>query len=172
MSKTYCANTNLLLKVNVGPEIMNKKIITVTPVIRPLDIASTHNKLGRVLSHSGVLLKTNREYLMVEYMSENKVLVNKVGSLKKDKDTFLYHTYNWCRDKYPPQKPKDDITVKEFAEKMADFMKNKNFDTFCHNCHHARYLTMKHYGMKTDDPFNNKRNVLFQGFVDYFRYYK
>lgn len=111
---------------------------------------------------------------MVEYMNVNLVLINKVGCFKDKKgdlgDSFLYHgfVFYYVSTLQRPVKP---VTIRQFATKMVNYMKDREFDTFTHNCHHARYLTMKHYGMISDDPYNIKRNVLFQGVVDYFKDY-
>lgn len=51
---------------------------------------------------------------------------------------------------------------------LANCMAGKKFDTFTHNCHYARYYTMKKYGMQSMNPKKAKRNILFQGIIDYF----
>lgn len=174
MTRVHCAAPPNGMIISVGPEVLRRRIVQCVAVLRPLDVPSTNYKYGKVLSHSAVLCRTTKEFVMVEYMNISKVLVNLVGSFKdKDGDlgeTFFYHgfTFHYIS---PPLQPKKRVTINEFATKMVEFMKDRTFDTFTHNCHHARYLTMKHFGMKTEDPYNIKRNVLFQGVADYFTNY-
>lgn len=82
---------------------------------------------------------------------------------------FDFKKYHFKLDIVDPQTPNQPVTVKEFTEKMIEFTKDKAFDTFSHNCHHARYDTMRFYGMKSDNPDAGKYNLFYQGFVDYFR---
>ena len=174
MTKVYSASPENGMRICVGPEVMNRKIIECIAVLRPLDTPSTYYKYGKVLSHSAVLCRTKYEYVLIEYMNVNLVLINRVGCFKDKNgnlgDSFFYHGYSF---NYVStlQKPSKDVTIGLFAEKMVHYMEGKPFDTFTHNCHHARYLTMKHFGMKSDDPYNIKYNVLFQGVVDYFKPY-
>ncbi|OHT15426.1 hypothetical protein TRFO_42502 [Tritrichomonas foetus] len=174
MTKVYSTQPDNGMKICVSKEVMSRQIVSCVAVLRPLDCPSTSTKYGKVLSHSAVLIRTEKEFVMVEYMNVCKVLINRVGCLKKDEDisgdNFIYRGY---LHKFisTVQHPKCPVTVREFAEKMVDIMKDRKFDTFTHNCHHARFLTMKHYGMRSEDPYNIKRNVLFQGIVDYFKKY-
>ena len=175
MTKVSSLGIDSRLMVNIGPEVMNRAVVSCIAVLRPIDAPSTVNKYGKVLSHSAILCNTKHEHVLIEYMNLNKVIVSRVGSLKninetKDK-TFKYKGFVF-RYISELQKPKCKVTVGQIAHKMLDFMKKRKFDTFTHNCHHARYLTMKFYGMKSEDPYSIQKSVLFQGISDYFKRYQ
>ena len=161
-------NENKFLRLMVTPDVHNAEIINCVPVRRPLDVPSTIIKLGKVLSHSGCVCKTTRGYVLIEYMSSNQVFVSKVYNYQNGMHEFNFKKYHFILDDDKPQEPKEKCTVRQFAEKMIEYTKNKQFDTFSHNCHHARYDTMNFYGMKSDNPDAGKFNLFYQGFVDYF----
>ncbi|KAH0792599.1 hypothetical protein GPJ56_003433 [Histomonas meleagridis] len=171
MAKVTCRGANLQLRCNVSKEVMNHEIVSAISVVRPLDCPCTNTKYGKVLSHSGVIVRTKYEDLLIEYMNESAVYINLVGKYDPNAKSFQFRYYTFRQNPEEVQKPKRKVTVSEFAEKMADFMKGHTFDTFSHNCHHARYLTMKYYGMKTEDPYSNSHSVLYQGILDYFKRY-
>ena len=173
MTKVCCASPDYGMRICVGPEVMERPILECGAVLRPLDCPSTIGKYGKVLAHSAILARTSKEYVLIEYMNVNLVLVNRVGNLKwpkMKKEDFKYKglIFKFISD---VQEPKTSVTIREFAEKMVDYMKGHTFDTFTHNCHHARYLTMKYYGMHSEDPYSVKKSVLFQGIADYFKRY-
>lgn len=169
MARVYANVSNQFLKSSVGPEIMGQSIKTVTAVRRPLDCPGTNTKFGFVLSHSGVMIRTTKHVnVLVEYMSENKVLVQKMPQIKIVDNRFNYRHYTFTIDS-PEQEPKENITVRDFAMQMIEYMKDKPFETFTHNCHQARFYTMRRFGMKSPQPSRGAGNLLFQGVIDYFR---
>ena len=169
MTKIHAYNPTSHLRLMVTNDVYNDEVETVVAVRRPLDCPSTMLKLGKVLSHSGCILKTkNKGYVLVEYMSANQIFVSKVYNYHEGLHEFNFKKYHFTVDKQPPQKPSMPITVKDFTEKMIQFTKDLPFNTFTHNCHHARYDTMHFYGMKSDNPDTGKYNLFYQGFVDYF----
>lgn len=174
MTKVYSSAPKDGLRNCVGKEIMKKDIKQCVAVLRPLDVPSTLWKYGRVLSHSAVLCTTKKDHILIEYTSTNLVHINKIGGFKEEKSEigpcfeyrgFIFHYIS------PFQVPKKRITIRDFALKMADYMCCKPYDVFTHNCHQARFFTMKYYGMKSHDPCNIKYNILFQGIADYFTNY-
>ena len=169
MTKVHSTNKNKFLRLMVTPDVYNAQILTVVPVRRSLDVPSTIVKIGKVLSHSGCVCLTTKGYVLIEYMSVNQVFVSKVHNFENGMSEFDFKKYRFVCDDVTPQVPNQKITVKDFIEKMIDFMKDKEFNTFTHNCHHARYDTMKYFGMKSDNPDAGKYNLFYQGFVDYFK---
>ena len=169
MTKIHAINQNPRLRLMVTRDIFDDEIECVIPVRRPLDVPSTMLKLGKVLSHSGCIVKTkNKGYLLVEYMSANQIFVSQVYNYRIGMKEFDFKKYHFTVDGDKPETPNKTITVREFALKMIDFTKDAPFDTFTHNCHHARYDTMRFYGMKSDNPDSGKYNMLYQGVLDYF----
>ena len=168
MTQVSSTNTNPFLRLMVTPEVYNAEILTCVPVRRPLDVPSTSVKYGKVLSHSGCVVKTIKGYVLIEYMSSNQVYVSQVHNFENGMSEFDFKKYHFVLDSITPQVPNRKITVKEFTEKMIEYTKDKEFSTFTHNCHHARYDTMKFFGMPSDNPDAGKHNLFYQGFVDYF----
>lgn len=174
MTKIYSNAPKDGLRCCIGPEVMNRKLLECAAVLRPLDVPSTFWKYGKILSHSAVLCITKKEYVLVEFSSTNMVHINKIGGFqRKESEIGPYFEYRGFIFHYitPLQKPKKNITIRDFALKMASFACKKPYDVFTNNCHQARYSTMKYYGMKSHDPYNIKINILFQGFADYFTDY-
>ena len=122
---------------------------------------------GEVLSHSAALCVTSQGAFLVEFMWDNIVYVKKLDNYKSGQD-FDFEGFHFIYDSYIIQVPQMPVTVKMFATTMAIFMAGKKFDVFTHNCHHARYYTMKRYGMQSKNPKKVKRNILYQGIVDFF----
>jgi hypothetical protein len=81
---------------------------------------------------------------------------------------FTVRHMPFVHDDIHPKRPTVRVTVGEFAHAMATFMRPKPFAICTRNCHHARYWTMKKFGMKTKNPESEQRNMFFQGFADYF----
>lgn len=169
MTKIKGSCSNSFLRLMVTPDVYHAEILTCVPVRRPLDVPSALPKLGKVLSHSGCVCKTTKGYVLIEYMSANQVFVSKVYNFMNGMKEFDFKKYHFKLDIVEPQVPNTKVTVKEFTEKMIEFTKDKQFDTFSHNCHHARYDTMRFYGMQSDNPDAGKYNLFYQGFVDYFK---
>ena len=168
MTLIYPKRANPSLKCNVRPEIMSLEILGVVPVRRPLDVPSANRKYGKVLSHSGVIAKTRKVYVLIEYMCDSMVYVSICPGYHEGEDVFYYRHYTFNHDDLKWQVPNQKVTIREFALQMIEEMKGAKFDTFTHNCHHARYRTMLHYGMKSDDPDGCGTNLFFQGFIDFF----
>lgn len=169
MSRVFASLLCPHIKCLVGPEIMDQRVLSAFAVKRPLDCPGTNDKMGTVLSHSAVVLFTEKHcYVLVEYMSECKVIVSKMPQLHIKDNRFGYRNFSFILDS-PIQQPKMSITVRDFAMQMVEYTKNKPFDTFTHNCHIARFRTMRKYGMKSPQPTNGSTNTLFQGVIDYFR---
>lgn len=142
-------------------------IIECSAVRRPLYIPSMLEIYGEVLSHSAALCTTERGSFLIEFMSDNIVYIKKVDGYISQKN-FDFDGHHFIHDSIEIQKPQVIVTIKRFAISMANFMAGKKFDTFVHNCHHARYYTMKKYGMSSKNPKKIKRNILFQGIADFF----
>lgn len=161
------------LRCCVGPEVLNRKILFVAAVLRPLNVPSTSWKYGKVLSHSACLCQTKREFVLIQYMNASLVYLDLVGSINPNlkEKTFTFKGFHFHFMTHF-QQPKKIITIKEYAMKMFDFMKDHSYNVFTHNCHHARYLIMNYYGMESENPYTIKKNVLFQGVADYFHVYK
>lgn len=146
---------------------MDAVVLKCFPVRRPLSIPSIKKKIGDVLSHSSVLCVTAGDSYIIEYMYNNTVYIKKVRNYIPGQD-FDFEGHHYIHDIYEPQIPERMVTVRRIAISMANFMTGKKYDTFTHNCHMARYFVMKKYGMKSDNPRRAKRNIFFQGFVDFF----
>lgn len=146
---------------------MESLILECYPVRRPLFIPSTKDKIGEVLSHSGVICVTAKGTFLIEFMWDNIVYVKKVPNYEPGTD-FDFEDLHFVHDSHTPEVPARPVTIRRFAISMANYMQGKKFDTFTHNCHMARYYTMKKYGMKSQNPKKAKRNIFFQGFVDFF----
>lgn len=163
-----CKSPSKTLKCNVGPDEMASKIIYTAAVRRPLAMPSTGQMYGKVLCHCSVLARTTTGYYIIEYMNDNYVHVTRINTYRPGRN-FYFHNYYFIHDKpVEPQYPVKPVTIKEFAESMIDLMRPKKFDTFTHNCIQARFLTMRKFGMPSDDPMKGKRCIFFQGFFDYF----
>lgn len=159
------------LNINVDDKTLNSEIISLIGVIRPLDCPSTNTKYGKVLSHSAILAQTCDEYVLIEYLSDNKIKISKVDQYEPDKEDFVFQNYHFKQD--PNERKKLDKTVKilDFAIIMANFMKDEEFDIFSHNCHKACRLTLKHYGIEPPKSITNDHNIIFQGIIDYYTNY-
>lgn len=168
MTKVHAAGSHPFLRCEVLPDVLQAKVLDVVPVRRPLDVPSTLTKFGKVLSHSGCVARTEKGFVMIEYMSTNQVYITRVYHFTPGCKEFNTKKYHFILDNPTPQVPVVPVTVGEFANKMVEYTKDKEFNTFTHNCHHARYDTMKYYGMISDNPDAGEYNIFYQGFVDYF----
>lgn len=168
MTKVYSALDDTFLRSSISNAVFSEEVISAFAVRRPLDCPSTDTKFGPVLSHSGVVVRTNSHNILIEYMFCNSVYVGAINKLKIEDNQFNYRHYHFYLDS-KEQKPEKRVTVREFADTMANFMRVNPFDTFTHNCHEARYRTMKAFGMSSKNYKSGATNVLFQGVIDYFR---
>ncbi|KAK8840466.1 hypothetical protein M9Y10_030671 [Tritrichomonas musculus] len=163
--------TNIHYPVNVkttlGDFEMESLILECYAVRRPLAIPSVKYTIGEVVSHSSIMCVTARGNFLIEYTWDNSVFVRKVDNYLSGKD-FDHDGFHYIHDSYEPQVPIRPVTIRRFANSMAKFMQGKPYDTFTHNCHQARYYTMKKYGMKSKNPKKAKRNIFFQGWFDFF----
>ena len=147
----------------------DEEIDFVYAVRRPIDTPATRHKLGIVLSHSGCICVTKSgAVVLVEYMWGSKVHVQLCDTYREG-ENFVFERLTFVHDTQKRQSPSTTVTVREFAQTMADFMRGKSFATYTHNCHQARYVTMKRYGMESKNPDMFRRNVFFQGLIDYFK---
>ena len=142
-------------------------VLDCSAVRRPLFIPSMLEIYGEVLSHSAALCVISQGAFLVEFMWDNIVYIKKLDNYISGKD-FDFEGFHFIYDSYEIQVPQMPVTVKMFAISMANFMAGRKFDVFCHNCHYARYYTMKRYGMQSKNPKKIKRNILYQGIVDFF----
>ena len=149
----------------VSDEDLELFVIATYGVIRPLCIPSSDTKYGEVLSHSAILASTVDGDFIIEYMHDNKVYVRRCFSHDASMPEFHSNGFNFKHDFATPQKPNSLVTVGEMAETMRNHMKNGVFNTFYHNCHIAKRLTLESYGVSTKSLH---RNPFFQGFVDFF----
>ena len=153
----------------VDDDLLDKQIKYVYAVRRPLDTPGTRHKLGVVLSHSGCICITESgENILVEYMFGSRVHVHNCVSYEEGKN-FVFQNLTFVHETETRQSPSEPVTIRQFAQTMADFMRGKSFATYTHNCHQARYVTMNKYGMKSKNPDSFRRNVFFQGLIDYFK---
>jgi hypothetical protein len=158
------------MKQMVGPEVMKQRIVSVVAVRRPLDVPSIRAKIGLTLSHSGCVATTEEgAYVLIEYMWGGLVYVSLCNSYTPGKKGFKFRHFPFLHDDVKQQEPNRRVTVGEFAEAMIEVMQGKGFAVLYHNCHHARYLTMKRYGMKSKNPDAYKTNSFFQGWKDFFK---
>ncbi|KAH0792724.1 hypothetical protein GPJ56_003347 [Histomonas meleagridis] len=147
---------------------MDYLVLECYAVRRPLFVPSTIDVIGQVLSHSALIAVTAQGSFIIEYMFDSMVHVRRCDTYEKSKD-FEFEGIAYVHDDPNPQYPSRPVTIKRLAASMANFMAGKKFDTFSHNCHMARYLTMKKYGMESINPWKNDRNIFFQGVVDFFK---
>lgn len=150
-------------------EELNRQIIECYPVRRPLNIPSIIKNYGKVLSHSAILACSQEDdgTYLIDYMDDDYVHVRKVKNCKKGEE-FVFENLKYIYDDRKPQRPNKNVSLKRLATLMMKYMKNEKFSTWSHNCHEARYMVMKRYGMESEDPYQNDINIFFQGFVDYF----
>ena len=163
LRKTYPAQ----ISTELSDYDLETLILDCSPVRRPLFIPSMLEIYGEVLSHSAALCVTSQGAFLVEFMWDNIVYIKKLDKYISGQD-FDFEGFHFIYDCYIPQVPQMPVTVKMFAISMANSMAGRKFDVFCHNCHHARYNAMKRYGMQSKNPKKIKRNILFQGIVDFF----
>jgi hypothetical protein len=169
MAKIHALGTNPEFRQLVGPDVMEQVISKVAAVRRPLDVPATIDKLGLVLSHSGCVLVTEAgAYVLIEYMWGGITYISLCSTYKPGERTFVYRKMEFVHDDMRLFTPTSRVTVQEFAMAMATLMRGKPFAVCTHNCHHARYWTMKKFGMITKNPESEPRNQFFQGWVDYF----
>ncbi|OHT12215.1 hypothetical protein TRFO_18128 [Tritrichomonas foetus] len=153
--------------VSISDRELDLLILECYPVRRPLLIPSTKNKIGEVLSHSGIMCVTAQGSYLIEFMCDNIVYVKAVKGYHPGED-FDFDDFHFIHDDHTGQNPSRPVTLRRIAVSMAYYMEGKKFDTFTHNCHLARYLAMKKYGMTSRNPKKAKRNIFFQGFFDFF----
>lgn len=175
-----------MLRVMVGPEILNEAVINAYPVRRALDVFAIGDKIGDVLAHSAVILTTKICPVLVEYMNDSHVYITYCKGFKEGDMYFKQKKYMFILDRVKGQEPIDKyddafksaqknevldttsydpknnnvVTVKRFADKMCEIMKNKTFNVITHNCHDARLQTMDYFGMKSGDIYNRSQNQL------------
>ncbi|KAK8836738.1 hypothetical protein M9Y10_037255 [Tritrichomonas musculus] len=100
-------------------------------------------------------------------MSDNIVYVKKVNNYVSGED-FVFNDLQYIHDCSESQIPEREVTHNTLANTMANCMAGKKYDTFTHNCHIARYKTLKKYGMKSINPNRIKKDVIHQRFIDFF----
>ncbi|KAK8841134.1 hypothetical protein M9Y10_027334 [Tritrichomonas musculus] len=154
-----------MFKCNVGPDERASKVISSVAVRRPLAIPGASQVYGQVLCHAGCVIKTTTGFYLVEYMSDNYVHCNRCSKYKPRRD-FIFQGFLWIHDDIDPSYTVQIVTLEQFCIGMIEIMKEKQYDTFTHNCLHARYLTMKKFGMVSSDPLNYKRCIFLQGWHD------
>lgn len=155
------------IKTTLTDKELDTYILDCSAVRRPLFIPSMLEIYGEVLSHSAALCVSEQGAFIVEFMSDNVVYVKKLENYISGKD-FDFEGFHFIYDSYEKQVPQTPVTVRDFAICMANFMSGRKFDVFVHNCHHARYCTMKMYGMQSKNPRKVKKNILHQGILDFF----
>lgn len=167
----FCRMTNNAYPAKIGTSLskndLESLILECYPVRRPLDIPSMINIYGDVLSHSAILCVSARATFLIEFMSDNIVYIKKIDYYVAGED-FDFNGLRYVHDNYESQVPEKAVTLIKLAATMANYMAGKKFDTFSHNCHIARYKTMKKYGMKSINPNKVKKNILHQGIIDFF----
>lgn len=159
------------LTIDVDDNTLNSNIISLIGVIRPLNCPSTNTKYGKVLSHSGIIAQTSDKYVLIEYMNDNKIKITEVDHYEPDKEEFIFQNFHFRQDPNERKPLEKKVKIFEFAETMANFMKDEEFDTFYHNCHKACRLTLKYYGISPPKAIICEHNILFQGIIDYYTIY-
>lgn len=155
------------LDVQISEEEMDLFILECFAVRRPLYIPSIVDTVGEVLSHSAVVAVCSQGSYLIEYMNDSTVHVKRCPTYVRS-GSFQFEGLTFVHDDPAPQQPNRPVTIRRFSVSMMNYMSGKTFDTFTHNCHIARFLTMKKYGMVSDNPRRAKRNIVFQGFMDFF----
>jgi hypothetical protein len=170
MAKIHAIGANPEFRQLVGPDVMDQVISEVAAVRRTLDTPATFDKLGLVLSHPGCVLITEaKAYVLIEYMWGGLTYISLCSTYLRGSPTFTYQKMIFVHDDVNPYVPTTRVTVREFAMTMASLMRGKPYAICTHNCHHARYWTMKKLGMIIKNPESEPLNMFFQGWVDYFK---
>lgn len=169
-----------MLRIFIGPEILHAPIVHAYSVRRGLDYPFIRNKYGDVISHSAIVVTTKNFPVLIEYMDDSHVYVTECKNFSDSKESFqqrmfLFHIDS-LNSKIPinPNFPKQEITVMEVATRMCDIMGGHQFRLISHNCHMARILTLKYYGINSGDGFRHtkKHTLLGLGFKDLVRKYQ
>lgn len=169
MARVHGLGLDPEFRSTIGSELMDAKVKYVFGVKRPLDTPCTDTKVGIVLSHAGIVCVTeNGANILIEYMFGSKVYISNCTTYKMG-ENFVYKGLPFVHTTTALQSPNKPVTIREISRSMADIMRGRNFETYTHNCHEARYLTMKKYGMKSINPKAEGTNVFFQGLVDFFQ---
>lgn len=168
LMKVHAKLDHPCIKYNCSREERQSLIIYCVAVRRPLAIPSTLTIYGRVLCHAGLVAKTEAGYYVIEYMNDNFVHVTRLNKYEVGQN-FTFQGFTWVHDDPEPSFATTNVILEEFCTSMATIMSERKFNTFTHNCLNARYLTMKKYGMKSQDPMNWKRVIFLQGWFDFFQ---
>lgn len=166
MVKIAPANPYPGLKVNIPPEVMSSEIIGAVTVRRGLDNPIMNSKYGKALSHTGVAVRTFFGFVLIEYTYDSAVHLNMIPRFEPGKRVFHIQYYEFVCDSAEMQVPNRIVNVKTFAFTMRELMSGRKYSLFHHNCHIARYETMKYYGMISDDPRSEHKSLIVQGMID------
>lgn len=154
------------LKVNIPPEVMSSQIIGAVTVRRPLDNPIMNKRYGKALSHTGVAVRTFFGFVLIEYTYDSCVHVNMIPRFESGKRVFHIQYYEFVCDSEQLQVPDRVVNVRCFAVTMYELMSGRKYSLFHHNCHVARYETMKYFGMMSDDPRSEHKSLIVQGMID------
>jgi hypothetical protein len=169
MAEILASHVHPNFRQAVGREVMEQSVRSAVVVLRPLDTPATIDKLGAMLSHSACILTTEDEaFVIVEYMWGGKIYISLCPTYEPGSQFFKFRHYDFTHIDIHPQTPNRAVTVRQFAMRMDEFMRDKPFSISTHNCHNACYLTMRNYGMRTRNPEAGQRNQFYQGFIDYY----
>ena len=167
MPKSATSDYPAKISSTLSEKELECQILQCYPVRRPLDIPSITDIYGDVLSHSAILGVSSSGSFLIEFMADNIVYVKKVHNYVIGED-FVFNGLKYIHDCSDSQSPEKEITLSTLANTMANCMAGKKFDTLTHNCHIARYRTLKTFGMKSNNPNRVKKDIIHQGFIDLF----
>lgn len=142
-----------MLRLNVGPDIMNKKILKAFPVKRSLDATGLGNTYGDVLSHSGVVLTTDKEPVLVEYMGDSHVYVSFCSDFKESEPVFKQKEYFFVVDKIEENSKKESQKDKLTKRDRAKSVSNINYRYNRHLC-----VDSNEGNMKSDQKINGQNS--------------
>lgn len=110
MTKIYPkVSQDEMLRINIGPEMMNQKILKAYPVRRSLDSNMLEHTYGDVLSHSAIVLTTKRGAILIEYMGDSHVYLTYCKDFKPGEFVFKQRKYIFVVDCIEGQHPQERI---------------------------------------------------------------
>lgn len=117
MTKVYPkVSQDEMLRLSVGPEMMNEKVLKAFPVRRSLDITAVGDKLGDVVSHTAIVLTTKRGPLLVEYMGDSHVYLTYSNDFKEGEFVFKQRKYIFMLDSIDGQEPVENNLFDNYAD--------------------------------------------------------
>lgn len=117
MCKVYPkVSQDLMLRLSVGPEMMSEKVLKAFPVRRSLDITAVGDKLGDVVSHTAIVLTTNRGPVLIEYMGDSHVYLTYANDFREGEFVFKQRKYIFMLDSIDGQQPVENNLFDNYAD--------------------------------------------------------